>query len=218
MDFDYQFNDTPYEYQDTPDYQFEDAQPSGGFDLGVEPNWSDLQLNDMWALEKPYVPEYNAGMNYGTEGAMSSAYEQPAAAPQWTPPSMGQAQAPQFGQMGSGPTGGPGGREEESWLSRLAKAGFGMGVGAGTTVLGSVAQNALAPKEKSSSPAAASQGVAATPTALPAAPTPLTYTPEALEPLPGTKASPLISGRPTTVKGSAGLKERRPQNGGFTLY
>jgi len=213
MDFDYQF-DMPS--QDEYGYQPYDT---GGVDVGNDP-WTSY-----WGgAGQSLLPDYDFGANqqsftpqaqdFQPQQQELPFYDEQTAAPQWTPPSMGQTQAPQLGQMG----GGPGSKEEESWLSRLAKAGFGMGVGAGTTALGSMAQNALAPKEKSSSPAAASQGAAATPTALPAAPTPLTYTPQALEPLPGTKASPLISGRPTTVKGSAGLKERRPQNGGFTMY
>lgn len=115
---------------------------------------------------------------------------------------------PSVGQQGAG-----GGNKEDDWLKMLGKAGIGMGVGAGTSALGSLVSGAMAPRQRSqSSPvmgAASAQSSAVT--------TP-TYTPEPLAPEPGTKASPLISGRPTSVRGSAGLAERRPGRGGFSIY
>lgn len=209
MDFDWSYEMPGYDAGNLEQY---DQYDTGGYDWGGGGD-SDFQWQDMMRLEQQYEPEYTAGMNRGMGGlgSESSAYEQPSGFQSFTqqpPASMGQQAAPQIG----GPGGSGGGREEEGWLSRLAKAGLGMGVGAGTTVLGNVAQSALAPKQK----AAAAPQAGALP--LPQAPTTPTYQPEALEPLPGTKASPLISGRPTQVRGSAGLRERRPAYGGFSMY
>jgi hypothetical protein len=109
------------------------------------------------------------------------------------PPSVG----------GMGGSGMPRGAEDD-WLKQLGKAGIGMGVGVGTQALGGILSNMMAPKPQK-------------PQAMPG-PAGGQYTPEPLAPLPGTQASPLIKPRPTNVKLSQGLEEKRPRYGGFSMY
>lgn len=109
---------------------------------------------------------------------------------------------PTVGQPGMGPKG-----QEDDLLTRLKKSGAGMGVG----LLG---QGASAGLQALMNPAQKSQKMPQLSVS-----SGQQYTPQALENTPGTKASPLISGRPTQVIGSQGLKGKRaPSYGGFSMY
>lgn len=215
MDFDWAYEMPGYDAGDLQQYE-DMPEVTQSFDWGNQGGgWDNFDFGqgglDFSGLEGGSWQMPQQQQAFQPQQMELPSYEQPSGQQpfnQQPPASMGETAAPQMGGTGGSS------REEESWLSRLAKAGLGMGVGAGTTVLGNVAQSALSKPQSSNR----SSVTPAAPQALPAAPTTPTYTPEALEPLPGTKASPLISGRPTSVKGSAGLKERKPSYGGFTMY
>lgn len=119
----------------------------------------------------------------------------------WNPQLAQEPAPPSVGQQG------PGGLKEDDWLNQLKKTGLGVGASVLAQGAGAGLQALMAPKQQQQRPQGMPQPSAGR-----------QYTPEPLEPLPGTKASPLISGRPTQVRGSAGLKERRPGYGGFSLY
>lgn len=100
----------------------------------------------------------------------------------------------------------PNKNQEEDWMDRLKKAGMGMGVGLATQGLSGMLGRMMTPTQPQEK--------------LPqmATPTGAQYTPEPLAPRPGTQASPLIKPRPTSVKISQGLEERKPGYGGFSMY
>lgn len=185
-----------------------------------------------------YQPEFEANMQYDTGGYQGSDYDayntggfgggnegyqnwsdwfQPTQQPQfdsslisepqgeygWSPQLAQEPTAPSVGQPGAG---GPQNQDEDMWKKLMRSAG-GMGIGVLGSAAGAGIKALMAPKEKQ-------QGGGG----LPPAPSPMTYKPEPLAALPGTKASPLISGRPTQVLGSQGLKERRPTYGGFSMF
>lgn len=114
---------------------------------------------------------------------------------------VSEPQAPSIGQGGPTPQG------QDDWWNQVKKAGMGMGVGLATNAAGAGLQALLNPAQKQQSmPQLATRPGAQ-------------YTPQPLENTPGTKASPLISGRPTQVIGSQGLKGKRaPSYGGFSMY
>lgn len=124
--------------------------------------------------------------------------------------------APQTGQMGGSaaipqrPK-----AQDESWLKLLGKTGIQAAGGLATGLIGSALQG------KPQQPNAPAPVVAPSP--LPQAPSTAIPTQKEMEPLPGTNASPLISGRPTKAIGSSGLNvedriKKGGTTGGFQLY
>lgn len=182
-----------------------------------------------WTSMADYTDPYESGAAFQSmyneqPVAPSATYDfpqqptfDPSLAPEYTdpgtkyvPPSFSESAAPSVGQGGRGVL-----ANEDDWWSKIAKAGMGMAVGAGTSALGSLANKAISGSGSERPQPTAAPAAAVAPLTAPAA---QQYTPEALEPRPGTKASPLISGRPTGVRGSSGLKERKPSYGGFSMY
>lgn len=134
------------------------------------------------------------------------------------PFSQDQTLAPAIGQGtgSSGQVAQNAAKDKNDWLKQLMKGGFGLGV-AGIGALGS----ALGNRGNTGGPQAPQQ---AAPSPLPQAPAPLAAPQAApMIPLPGTQASPLISGRPQHVQQSLGIQtqdrmRRGGSTGGLQLY
>ena len=175
---------------------YETPQDYGGW--SGDQGWSQGGFSDVgWDWQNDMI-----GMGFGAPQQQMALpqYEMTNPGSVWTPPSMGE-QAPAIGQGARGPM-------EDDWLTQLKKSGAGMGVGLLTQGAGAGLQALMAPKAQKQQ-------------SLPQSSTPAgaQYTPQPLENTPGTKASPLISGRPTQVIGSQGLKGKRaPSYGGFSMY
>lgn len=128
-----------------------------------------------------------------------------------------------FGPSLGQPTGSAGStgktEDKDSWMKMLAKLGVQGAAGLGVGAIGSMMQPG-APKQQQ--PQATPQMAAPSP--LPTPPSPVaTPTAAPLQELPGTNASPLISGMPTQVQQSKGLNvqdrmRRGGSTGGLQLY
>ncbi len=208
----FQFETMPQDYsyvmpnQGMPNQSFDWSQPSfasmqdfGGAKRQSQPNGFDYQ-NAQYSTQMPQgwgVANPNGpGLPAQTAGQNQIFQEQ-----QFSP-STGQA----TGSSGSA----QGKSNDDDWKKMLMKMGIGVGVGAlgeGAKALFSGSQNQ--PKQQSSP--------------LPQAPSSAIPQAAPLVPLPGTQASPLISGAPTSVQQSIGLQtqdrmRRGGNTGGLQLY
>lgn len=200
-----------------------------------QPDFSQFQSFEMPQMSPmaPVSPEYygnyqGGGMSIG--GGMGpsdySSYQNPyPSAVQMDSPYSGSGPAgpgttaqpqQQFGPSTGQGTGSSGASQnaksgEDDWKKMLLKLGIGGGIGA----LGSIGSAAIGAMGQKSQPQQSNP--------LPQAPSSAIPTAAPMQPLPGTQASPLISGMPQSVQQSTGLQtqdrmRRGGSTGGLQLY
>lgn len=207
--------------EDYSNYSF--SAPQSGWSFGQDLGSADFQMPDF----SQYVPDmgtfetYSTGMPQSSYVSPSDYLSSPDAGNYSTTPGMSEMASPaqSIASVGQpGPGGSFAGNQEDDWKKMLMKGGMGIGTSLAGTGLSALLKSAMEPAQKGPEQA---QMAPASPLPLP--PTPVgTYQMAPMEPLPGTKASPLISGGPKQINMTQGLVNDRIKRGGsaggFQMY
>lgn len=208
------------------DDQLQLSMPESGWSMGQSLGSADFQMPDFSQYVENLggsAPDaslgnqgfnqtwYNPTQSYDSGGSQwynPSTWGNSATTSPTAPPSIG----------GMGGSGSPIGGGDDDWKKELMKGGMGIGTSLAGAGIGALLKAGTQPSNQGPQQP---QMAPASPLPLPPAPVG-TYQMAPMEPLPGTKASPLISGGPKQVNMTQGLVNDRIKRGGsaggFQMY